>query len=304
MEVYVDLLLLVNWALNSWSLWLTAVLVGSRVSKIRLVLAALLGAIYALGMLTPWAPWFEHIAAKLLMAMVMNMVCFLPGKLAELFHLASVFLLVSCMTAGAVSGLYGLFGRQAGDSSGLSYGELPIWLLAISVGMTALFGRRFLNLIENRLVHVVNRAQLTIELGGRSVHLSALVDSGNQLAEPISGRPVIVVSLSAVDELLPRELVDFAGTNANWDESLDMLSDIQLVARLRFIPYRSVATHGGVLLGLRTDSIRIEHERGSVEVPSGIIAISTEPLSQQNRYQALLPVRLLSGCSTRRTHSG
>ncbi len=296
MEVYVDLLLVVNWALNSWALWLTSVLSGRRVSKLRMAMAAVLGAMYAIGMLTPWAIWFEHVAAKVMMAAVMVLVCFLPTKLAQLVHLVSLFLVVSCITAGAIVGLYGLLTRQAGDSSGLSYGEMPIWLPAIALAMTAILGKRFLNLLENRLVHVANNASLTIKLDGRSIHLSALVDSGNQLAEPISGRPVVVVSFNAVAELLPAELADLVRSgNSAWEDALDRLSDYAWAGRLRFIPYRSVATSGGVLLGLRTDGISIKHERGSLDVPTGIIALSPEPLSQEDRYQALLPVRMIAG---------
>ncbi|HHW99101.1 MAG TPA: hypothetical protein GX738_05665, partial [Firmicutes bacterium] len=56
-------------------------------------------------------------------------------------------------------------------------------------------GGRFLGSLENRLVHVANSAHLRAHLGEIEIELEALVDSGNQLVEPLTGRPVVVVTL-------------------------------------------------------------------------------------------------------------
>lgn len=296
MEVYVDLLLVVNWSLNAWSLHLTAYLLGARPPGMRMSLASLLGAIYAMGMFTPYAAQFSHPLSKLAVAAIMVLICFRPQRVAELVPLNCLFLLSSFITAGVVTGLYSLLiGHQT--KGHLTYGQLPWWVLILAVAMLSLTGNRFFNFLQNRLVHVANEADLTVWVEGRGIRLKALVDSGNQLAEPLTGRPVVVISLDAISEFLPAELVELS--QMSWEDGIDRLAETSWAERLRFIPFRSVANPGGLLLGVRTDRLLVSCPTGEQEYAGAIIGISRHKLSGSGSYEALLPVRLLPRDQTR-----
>lgn len=294
MEVYIDLLFLVNFLLNTWALWLTSLLAGQLSNWRRLALAAALGAIYGLGMVTPWAAYFSHPLAKLLLAATMVQIAHNPRVMLRLLQLSGLFLLVSFATAGCALGVQALLTAQGGISGGtLSYGQLPFWVLLIAALMLAIGSRRVINLLENRLVHVANRARIDLALEGGQVTLDGLIDSGNQLTDPFGGRPVMVVALAAVAHLLPEEVVALALSDQVSDACLNTLDGQAWLARVRFIPYHSVGRKSGVLLGWRVDQATIATDQGMRTVENVIMALSGHALSEQGAYQALIPQRLL-----------
>mgnify|MGYP000891217446 FL=1 len=293
MDVYVDLLFAVNFALNSWALWVTAKLTGSRRPLSHLFLASLCGAVYAFGPLTPWAFLFSHPASKLLLAVIMIYLAFRPRALAQLLHLLAWFLLICFTTAGVSLGLYACLMDKKPQGAMLAWGDLPMWVLGLALVVLAVTGRRFLSILENRLVHVANGAHLRIQIGELEFELEALVDSGNQLMEPFSGRPVVVVALAAVSHLLPDDIVALCQANTIWETQLEELVATDWARRIHFVPFHAVANDGGVLLGVRVDALEISCHGRRKSVKGITLALSPAGLSANDNYQALVPLRLL-----------
>jgi stage II sporulation protein GA (sporulation sigma-E factor processing peptidase) len=77
-----------------------------------------------------------------------------------------------------------------------------------------------------------------LEMDGRSTHLSACVDSGNSLTDPISGRPVILIDKAGAKKLPFRKE--------------------EYPQRYAAVPYHSVGVEQGILEGLRIDRISYE----------------------------------------------
>lgn len=293
MAVYVDLLFVVNFSLNAWALWATARLSGTRRRKAGLSLASICGAIYAFGPLTPWSALFAHPLSKLLLALVMIFLTFRPQMASKMFNLLAWFLLICFATAGMTLGLYTFLLDKNPQGAMLAWGDLPLWILGLALVVLYSTGGRFLGSIENRLVHVANNAQLRAYIDGVEFELEALVDSGNQLVEPLTGRPVVVVALSAISHLLPPEIVALSCSNAIWEAKLDELATSEFVQRLHFVPFHAVANDSGVLLGVRVDHLDITCHGRTQQVKGITLAISPVGLSSTNDYQALVPLRLL-----------
>lgn len=293
MDVYVDLFFAVNFALNIWALWATACLAGIRRHGARLSLASLCGAVYAFGPLTPWAALFAHPLSKLLLAIVMVHLAFRPRALSRLFNFLAWFLLVCFATAGVTLGLYTFLLDKKPQGTMLAWGDLPLWILGLALIVLGVTGGRLLGNIENRLVHVANGAHLRAVVGELEIEFEALVDSGNQLVEPITGRPVVVVALAAISHVLPAEIVALSCSDSIWEAKLDDLTASDWVRRLHFVPFHAVANQGGVLLGVRADYLEVTCH-GRVHQVKGItLAISPIGLSTSGNYQALVPLRLL-----------
>lgn len=101
---------------------------------------------------------------------------------------------------------------------------------------------------------------------GRSVQVEGLVDTGNSLREPISGRPVAVLERRVWEELYPEK------------EPFGM----------RIIPYHSVGKSAGVLTGYPMKRLEVEIEGIRRICENVYIAIWQEKLSETGAYSILL----------------
>ena len=90
---------------------------------------------------------------------------------------------------------------------------------------------------------------LDVGLFGRTVHLTALRDTGNTLSDPATNRPVIVADYGAVKAALPVE--------ADPSRPVDSVKRLNAmgVKGARLLPFRAVGTELGLLLAVRSDGV-------------------------------------------------
>lgn len=273
MTVYLDAVLVLNLCINYLLLRGTARLGASSASRTRSAAGALLGALYAAAVYLPHMAWLTAWPFKLLCAAGMLAAAF--GLRRSTLRLAAVFAALTLVLCGAVYGVALLRGAPLRPfRSSLFY---PVSFASLLLTATAVFAA--CRLLLPRLTHAVNSTvPLTLSLRGRTVHLTALRDSGNTLCDPLSGQPVLTADWTAAQRLLPHELhltaADFAAPAA-------------LALRLkdyapRLIPYRAVGVAEGMLLALPckiTLDSRIKQ--------NGLVAFCPTPLSDGGAYEAL-----------------
>lgn len=115
-----------------------------------------------------------------------------------------------------------------------------------------------------------HRRFVTLELRHRDIRrkLTALVDTGNLLSDPLTGQSVTVVGTNIAWEMvgLSREqLLDPVGTLAKTN-----------ITGLRLIPYRTVGKPAGMLLAISMDEVRINGE-----IAGRIVAFSPEMFEEE-----------------------
>jgi len=120
-----------------------------------------------------------------------------------------------------------------------------------------------------------HRRFVTMELRYRDTcrKLTALVDTGNLLTDPLTGQSVTVVGANIAREMVglsKQQLLDPVGT----------LGKTNLTG-LRLIPYRSVGTPAGMLLAISMDEVRINGE-----MAGKIVAFSPE-IFEEEGFEAL-----------------
>ena len=267
MTVYIDLVFLLNFGVNLLLLRGTGRLGAAALRWGRLCLGAGLGALYAV--LCYPLPLLACWPGKLLCAAGMLVCAFGPRR--STLRLGAVFGALSLVLCGAVFALQTLLGR-APTGQGLLY-PVSFGALLLTAGAVSAACR----LLLPRLTHAPDSiVPVTLELEGRSVHLTALRDSGNALWDPIGGGPVLVAAWERGAALLGQPLGagDFAAPD-------------QLALRLkayhpRLIPYRAVGVSSGLLLAL---PCRITLGRRSRR---GLVAFCPTPLSDGGAYDALI----------------
>ena len=99
----------------------------------------------------------------------------------------------------------------------------------------------------------------------RSCHIKGFADTGNQLFDPISKKPVSIITTEAWHTLLEK--------------------DIPLY---RMIPYKSVGNPGGLLQGIEIDCMAILDGKNTQIIEKPMIAITKQPFSGIFHYSILL----------------
>ncbi len=249
--VYADLYFLINTSMNLLCLYLTGGLLHYPVRRWRILLAASLGGIYAVLFLL-WGGVFPELLTDCAMAFVMCAISFAASSVSipRLLRCTGLHMLVSMLLGGIMTGLYSLLNRMELPLSELGEDDISVWLFAglsaISAIVTAFGGRLFSRLGTKKsvTVHAV--------LFGRELIFSALVDTGNLLCDPISGKGVILVERKKLLAALPAPLCE-ALTQKAPDASL---SNRRYLRALRLIPAMG-ATGERLLPAILPDSVLI-----------------------------------------------
>ena len=92
---------------------------------------------------------------------------------------------------------------------------------------------------------------------GKRAEAAALIDSGNSLTEPVSGKPVCIVDRTLFDRL--------------WDKSPDAF---------RAIPYHSIGKRRGIMPGFLLPGLQLEIEGMTYVFNDVYVAVSEEAISE------------------------
>lgn len=247
MVIYWDVLFGVNALMDGVSLLAAARLGGVPVKRGRLVLACLAGGAYAV-CAAMW-PVAAVLPLRLLSGIGLCALAF--GKTRALVRSCCLYILVSAMFAGMAAALGVASGRRLLYGAGYYFAvPLRTLLLAATVGY-AVSGI----LLRGDAQHGVLRCEVervTIRCFGREAQLRLLHDTGNDLTEPVSGRPAIVLDRAAAQAVLGSG-IRLTGQNAA--AQLAALPP-EAAARFGLLPYRAVGTEAGLLLYFRPDTVQ------------------------------------------------
>ena len=162
-------------------------------------------------------------------------------------------------------GIFVLLTMALGGTA-LAVGRGEDWMLLLYALVVCMVGR---------IAFGANRRLLPVKIsgGGKSVELTALIDTGNELRDPITGERVLVVGAKAAQAL----------TGLSESRLRDPLTTMEagVLPGLRLIPYQTVGAQTGMMLAMRFPSVKI----GGRDRP-GIVAFAPRDLDGES-YQAL-----------------
>lgn len=295
MTIYLDEFFLVNFLMDLFILWMVGVLARQNRRWKQICSGAVLGGVYALIVLLPGGQWLAGWWGKLLCSLLMVLLAY-PTKNWRLFSkCVAYFYGIALISGGATIASMYLFGQQFIQTwNGVAMINMDFqlfWLVAAVFAVCLLvFGLRQSMHSDFRQKHWL--VQLHIGLGQEESAVTALVDTGNQLVEPITANPVVLIEHHCLWNLLPQELVVLLQAGATPDELFLAGAATGFMSRLRLIPYQSVGRQG-MLLGFKPDWLMIEDGTNQVLHHEVIVALTKQQFSAQGSYQGLAQVELL-----------
>lgn len=258
--VYADSVFLLNGAMDYVLFLVTARLAGIPLKRWRYLLAALLGALYAVVVFLPGFAFLGEFPVKMAVGVLLALAAF--GGEEKLLRLVLLLFAVSCAMAGCVLALGLLAGSRVPVNNGIFYTDVDAKVLLIAAAaaylvLTVVFRAAARHGVGGELIPV------SVSIGGRIVKLTALHDSGNSLRDPAGGGAVLVIAPGSLDGALPgpvRKLLapELLRYPANL---LEPLREAAPALRPRLLPYRAVGVPGGLLLTIRADWVEVCGQR-------------------------------------------
>lgn len=248
--VYLDLVILLNFAVDYLLLLGTNRLSGFPPGFLRCALAAALGGLYSGLCMLPGVTFLGNVLWRMASLGAMGVTAFGCNRAAG--KRICVFLIL----AMALGGIALSIGR--GHFSGLLLCAL-VQLLLCHFAFPEGMGRRF--------------QTIRLTLGGNTVTAFALVDTGNTLTDPVTGDPVVVLSPKLSQALTGM-------TREQLQNPTETLAQPPLPG-LRLMPFRTVGTQG-LLLCLRIRDGEVDGKKESL-----LVAFAPEGFGNGEAYQAL-----------------
>lgn len=286
--LYADVLFAVNFCMDFFLLWLVGKLAQQRTTKRRLLGGSLVAAgLYCLILFAPPLRRFYNLFGSLLILTAAIWVTFRPNRLKIWLKLLFFIHLAAFALGGAASALY----------YQLAGGKFSVGLLFVTTlgaYLTLKLGGRLLN------TYVLNRrkyCRLSISLGGVTEEVTVLLDTGNHLKNPLTGKAVAVVHFLAIQAFFPpaARLLFLEGNGGRVERVIEALKGSPMEKRIRVIPFCSLGTQNGILLGFQGDKIEVSLPDGRQAPLENVeIGIALAPLSAD--YDGLLDPEVLKEC--------
>lgn len=259
--LYADVYAFLNFALDFLCLWIAGRIAGRTTESWRVVLGALFGAAYGIGiLLVKGVPVWVQVGCHLLAAGGMVLIAFGFRGVGRFGKRLFVFLMTEAAMGGVISACFAVGQREVS-----AVGVLV--LASLSAVLVTVYGYHCRRKVERK------EMKIEVQFGGQMLKLDTLVDSGNLLTEPFSALPVVVLSANVMPGALKKPDPENSPVP------------------LRAIPVRT-GTGLGLLYGFVPDSVTLLTETGKKKKVDAVIGIDTECRDFCGK-DGLLPASLL-----------
>lgn len=290
--VYIDVLFFVNLIVNYLLLLASCAFSGIDYKRYRILIAAIIGAFCSVLAFFPNFTIVSSTIYKLLVSMLLVAVAFSFYSVRNFLKTLLIFYAVSFGFGGCVLGIFYFtnIGARLGAvySNGILYFNLPWSILAVS-WIVFYISVKLFGAISKKALHKKSlQKKLLLNFKNNTVEVTALLDTGNSLIDPISLFPVIIVEYKLLKSLFSAEIqntLDRIGfDNIEW--IMREANEKGLATRL--IPFSSLGKENGLLLGFIPDRAEIHDECGIKTINKCVIGLSGSSLSKDKSYGALL----------------
>ena len=271
LKIYLDVLFLENFLMDYILLLLTGKILQKQKKGPGMLLAALIGSGYTIlyyFLLT--APEQKNGEVLRLVLQIGNLaVTYLMARCAYISSAGKqgVLCVLTMMVLAFVTGGVLTWAEQTFPFFYVHRSR--IWMAVGAFFFGYLFLQRWTKDIRQRWFHKKCHLPVCITFGERQIRCLGLMDSGNSLYEPITGRPVVIIE---------RELLTS--------------NEIPMPDGFFAIPYHAIGTQKGILKGVLADELEIPKQQGEQKWHKVMLGIYEGKISQKDEYQVILHPKL------------
>ena len=259
MKVYLDVFALENFIVDMFLLLISTKILRIKYSAKRLVVASLVGCAYSVFTVFPYFQMLSNIFCQLLVGYLMVAITINRKKIMINLKVLAIYLLLSFTLSGISFSLVFLTNK---------HGDLTVSYKVLLLSMMILFivSDRAITFLKERVVKDCFLYEIKIPGKEESVHIKGFLDTGNELREPVTNLPCIIIEER-------------------------FISKNRLSGDAYYISYNGIG-HSGKLKGYYFDDLEIMFRNEWTDVKA-IVCPCKQVLSQENEFNALLSIGVI-----------
>ncbi|HHT98081.1 MAG TPA: sigma-E processing peptidase SpoIIGA, partial [Clostridiales bacterium] len=235
--------------------------------------------------------WIKFIVIYPLISITMILIAFGYTSIQEVFKKIIILYMVTFSLGGFINSVYYNI-----NIKGLNFRVLLL-LLIIVIPLIKLLKMLLKNYSGKK--NILYDVELVFS--GKSIITKGLLDTGNSLYDSYNKKPVIIVKAKIIEDIIDSDLkADIENIINNIKNTKGMINinnDYSIkdknIVKLRIVPYQSIGTNRGCLLGIVLDEVNIYKDDkiyNHVKITAGIY---DNEISINNEYQVILHRELL-----------
>ena len=293
MTIYLDVVLLENLCMNYIILFATGYIMKIKMKQWRILISSLIGGIYSIVAYLEILPIYSNLFMKIILSIIMVYFAYNAKGVKILSKQLLIFYLTSFVFGGcAFALLYFIKPKNILIKNGVYVGTYPLKIVLLGGIVGFIVTHIAFKIVKNKLKKKDMIYTATIKIGEKETTLTAMLDTGNLLRDPISKIPVVVVEREKLYDILPAELLNNVENLVGGEQTkkIEEIEEKEYLTKLRIIPFSSIGRKNGLLIGIKADTITIQKEE--IETRKNVI-IGIFPEKLSNNYSALFGLDLL-----------
>lgn len=299
-EVYIDVVFVVNFIMDFVILLLERKISKKNIPISRLFFGALLGAVLmCIIILIPKLNYIVYLAlCYFFSSLIIVQITFKPKKIKELVKLTFMLYIIAIVLGGIIFALYYYSTIGYGLSRMLNnevFEGIDIQLLFLLLFFAVIIFGVFINIFMKVTSVSKNIYDISLCYKNQKINVNALLDTGNNLYDPITQWPVIIGEIEILKQLFEEDKylkIQNILTNIYDVQGIESVKGI-LDINIRLIPYASLGNDNGMLMGLVLDKVIVNNGKEKKTNENVVIAIYNKKLSKDNSYSILLHPKLV-----------
>lgn len=301
LTVYLDIIWALNLLFDSLLLYLTALFLKRSIRLWRLLAGGFIGSLIILLSFTSLHDFTNHPISKLLFSVFMVLMVF--GYKRWRFFIKGLMTLyfATFLMGGALIGTHYFLQYNSEwtvkvlRASVYGFGDPITWLFVMfGFPIAWHFSKKNVENLEMTKIQFDQIVNVMLTIETETFIFKGLVDSGNQLYDPLSKLPVMFVSIKNQLEAMPEPIVKMAAD----PESLIMGKfefPIKWQNKLRIVPCRVIGQEHQLIVAVKPDSILIEQKGERFLCEKGLVSFTLRQLSADDAFQCIVHPKMLTG---------
>lgn len=291
MTIYLDIIWFLNFLIDLLLLLLTSFVLKKKTTKMRLFLGAMFASLYVFILFYPAIAFMTHPVIKGIYSIFIILITFRFQQFRSFVQAFLMFYFVNFAVGGGLIGLH--FFLQVDQSfiqgtfatRGSQFGSPISWLfLIVGFPLVFFYSKKRFESVETVNIRYDETVDVSIEMDGVVYQLKGFIDSGNQLTDPFSQKPVMILDMTKLTGTFPEDLIFLSKKNPeNFTEVPDQYS-----GRISLVPFRTIGKEQQFLWTIRPDKVIVYDGDKAFDCSKTLVGLSTMSLGENGEYECLL----------------